>query len=273
MQGEDRETHMEGSSTSKEILLTPQPVHSRSFSSKSMLDTLAPAPSEDEEMAGSADNNHESPSLTPKGETVPKLRKHPAKFECSLPNCKKRFTRRVNLHAHIRAHSNNERSFLCNECERRYARIEDLNRHVKEAHTCTLKQHVCGILGKPGPKGCGQSFTRAEALRRHLRSKTGSKCGKSVNEEGPETPHHSSDDVSVHGEEQHDSDVIITDESSWLHSRAVRSNGGSTTRPEASDLNQHFDPLDPTPSYFSPFSTSSIRLESLVHKNWGTNVK
>jgi uncharacterized Zn-finger protein len=180
MPREAYENNTKGSPNSKEPLPTSQPIQSRSWSSKSMHDTLGAAPSEDKETAGPVNNNHESAFFTLNVETIPKLRKRPAKFECSLPNCKKRFTRRVNLEAHIRAHSNHERPFLCNKCERRYARIEDLNRHVKEAHTFTSKQHICGILGKPGPEGCGQSFTRAEALRRHLRSKAGSICRRPV---------------------------------------------------------------------------------------------
>jgi uncharacterized Zn-finger protein len=174
---------MDDSQISKEALPTSQPEHSRSLSPESRHDTPVPAPLEDQEMVGPVNNNSESASIIPEVETTPKLRKHPAKFECSLPDCKKRFTRRVNLQAHIRVHSNNDRTYICTECDRRFARIEDHRRHVKERHTGTSKQHVCGILGTPGPEGCGQSFTRAEALRRHLRSKAGSKCGRPVHEE------------------------------------------------------------------------------------------
>jgi hypothetical protein len=168
-----------------------QPENSRTFSLGSRHDAPAAPPPEDEEMEDTLDRSEESASNTSNMETIPKLRKHPAKFECSLHGCKKRFTRRVNLEAHIRAHSNTVPTYICTECDRRFTRIEDHRRHVKERHIGTKKQHVCGIVGKPGPEGCGQSFTRAEALRRHLRSKAGSKCGRPANDDVcEETPSH-----------------------------------------------------------------------------------
>jgi Zinc finger, C2H2 type len=135
-------------------------------------------------MGDTPDHDNVSASTILEVETSSKLRKHPAKFEYPVLDCRKRFARYTNLKAHIRSsHVKIERSFICFECDRRYARTEDRTRHVRECHNSASKQHVCGRLGKPGPEGCGQSFTRAEALRQHLRSKASSKCGRLVIEE------------------------------------------------------------------------------------------
>lgn len=101
-----------------------------------------------------------------------------AKFSCYIPGCTKSFTRAANLRSHIHAHQN-LRPFLCSQCNKAFRRPEELSRHTKERHNGSPKKHICGVLGEPGPRGCGQSFTRAEALRRHQRNaKPGTFCQK-----------------------------------------------------------------------------------------------
>jgi uncharacterized Zn-finger protein len=177
---------MEGSSISKEVPSTLQPVNSTTSLSKSDSNPPTCAPPEDEEKVDTPDQNNDSAPIAPSTETVPKLRKHPAKFECAFPNCKKRFTRRVNLETHWRTSHSDTSFYDCMECDKNFARIEDLRRHAKERHRRKTQHHVCGVLGTSRPEGCGQTFTRAEALRRHLRSKAGSKCGKPRHEEESE---------------------------------------------------------------------------------------
>lgn len=178
-------------------------------------------------MVDTQGQNKDLTTIHPNTEIVSKLRKHPAKFECSRPGCQKRFTRRVNLEAHTLAHFDSPLIHHCTECDRKFACIEDLRRHVRERHRRIKKQHVCGVLGTSGPEGCGQNFTRAEALRRHLRSKAGSKCGKPrQEEESEEEQSMTGDEASVSEREQRiglatETVHIIADESTMSYEEAL----------------------------------------------------
>lgn len=145
-------------------------------------DNSAASVSEDETISSTLKRISQSISSTARVNQLPNLRKHPAKFKCSFPKCERRFTRHANLQSHIRVHCH-DRPFKCTRCFKAFTRPEDCSRHVKERHEGTSKQHICGILGKPGPEGCGQKFTRAEALRRHLRLK-GGRCKRPTSDVG-----------------------------------------------------------------------------------------
>ncbi|KAJ3327502.1 hypothetical protein HDU76_011683 [Blyttiomyces sp. JEL0837] len=75
-------------------------------------------------------------------------------LKCDL--CDRRFARIYNLQAHIKTHSD-ERNFKCTECDQSFTRKHDLQRHQKR-HS-NAKPYVCNI--------CGRSFARRDALKRH----------------------------------------------------------------------------------------------------------
>ncbi|KAK0540186.1 hypothetical protein OC842_000578 [Tilletia horrida] len=91
-------------------------------------------------------------------------RKTEATFECPIPGCGSTFTRKNNLDGHLRSH-NNERPFACPVpgCDKRFARRHDMNRH-HDLHM-NKKQHVCEL--------CQRRFARLDALNRHLKNTNG----------------------------------------------------------------------------------------------------
>jgi len=55
---------------------------------------------------------------------------------------------------------------FCSICQRSFGRYSEYSRHLKTIHPTSRTQwHVC-----PNP-GCGKRFTRADALRDHLKTK------------------------------------------------------------------------------------------------------
>ncbi|KAJ1553857.1 hypothetical protein HK096_006101, partial [Nowakowskiella sp. JEL0078] len=85
-------------------------------------------------------------------------RKSPKAFQC--PQCSRIFTRRFNLQTHIETHqSNRVREHVCDGCQKSFVRIHDLQRH-KRIHT-NPDMFTC-------PANCGKSFSRKDALNRHL---------------------------------------------------------------------------------------------------------
>ncbi|CAG8962046.1 hypothetical protein HYFRA_00005088 [Hymenoscyphus fraxineus] len=100
--------------------------------------------------------------------------KNPANFHCPLcPD--KSFTRKANLNSHLRAH-NNDKPFACVACGERFTRKSDCDRHEKGHGD---KKLTCSGQLKDGSEwGCKSSFSRADKLESHLRSKTGQKCIK-----------------------------------------------------------------------------------------------
>ncbi|KAK0553180.1 hypothetical protein OC845_001316 [Tilletia horrida] len=116
-------------------------------------------------------------------------RKTEALFVCPVPGCGSTFTRKNNLDGHLRSH-NNERPFACPVpgCDKRFARRHDMNRH-HDLHT-NKKQHTCEL--------CNRRFARLDALNRHLKNTNGTCAATSGNgddddEEGEgelSAPHH-----------------------------------------------------------------------------------
>ncbi|KAJ1565869.1 hypothetical protein HK096_008247 [Nowakowskiella sp. JEL0078] len=76
------------------------------------------------------------------------------------PQCSRSFTRRFNLQTHLETHQPNRiRQHHCDECPKSFARIHDLKRH-QNIHT-NPNSFVC-------PSLCGKTFSRKDALTRHL---------------------------------------------------------------------------------------------------------
>ncbi|VDC06959.1 unnamed protein product [Peniophora sp. CBMAI 1063] len=95
-------------------------------------------------------------------------RRNEAHFLCPVPGCGSTFTRRFNLRGHMRSHLE-ERPFVCEwpGCNKSFARQHDCKRHTA-LHTMKPKNNAC--------RGCGKSFSRLDALNRHLRSEGGADC-------------------------------------------------------------------------------------------------
>ncbi|KAI1794111.1 hypothetical protein LXA43DRAFT_158649 [Ganoderma leucocontextum] len=95
-------------------------------------------------------------------------RRNEANFVCPVPGCGSTFTRRFNLRGHLRSHTA-ERPFLCEwpGCNKGFARQHDCKRH-QALHTSRSQSNVC--------QGCGKTFSRLDALNRHLRSDGGADC-------------------------------------------------------------------------------------------------
>lgn len=98
-----------------------------------------------------------------------KRRKQEAGFVCPFPGCGSTFTRSFNLKGHIRSH-NEEKPFVCHwpGCGKGFARQHDCKRH-EQLHT-NYRPFTC--------EGCNRQFARMDALNRHLRSDGGAECAK-----------------------------------------------------------------------------------------------
>ncbi|KAJ3037611.1 hypothetical protein HDV00_001499 [Rhizophlyctis rosea] len=82
------------------------------------------------------------------------------------PTCPKAYTRRFNLTSHILSTHTNTRPFPCPHCpsdqQLRFARKHDLNRHIASVHEEAPHKYRCL------EEGCGMTFARSDALKRHL---------------------------------------------------------------------------------------------------------
>ncbi|KAL5504328.1 hypothetical protein ACEPAH_8402 [Sanghuangporus vaninii] len=94
-------------------------------------------------------------------------RRTEANFICPVPGCGSTFTRHFNLKGHMRSH-NEERPFKCKwpGCEKGFARQHDCKRH-EQLHL-NIRPYTC--------QGCQRTFARMDALNRHLRSDAGTDC-------------------------------------------------------------------------------------------------
>ncbi|KAJ6594087.1 hypothetical protein B0H19DRAFT_1093707 [Mycena capillaripes] len=95
-------------------------------------------------------------------------RRNEAHFVCPVPGCGSTFTRRFNLRGHLRSHTE-ERPYVCDwpNCKKGFARQHDCKRH-QALHTAKSQTNVC--------IGCKKTFSRLDALNRHLRSDGGADC-------------------------------------------------------------------------------------------------
>ncbi|KAF7321712.1 hypothetical protein MKEN_00692600 [Mycena kentingensis (nom. inval.)] len=95
-------------------------------------------------------------------------RRNEAHFICPVPGCGSTFTRRFNLRGHLRSHTE-ERPYICEwpNCNKGFARQHDCKRH-QALHTAKAQSNVC--------VGCKKTFSRLDALNRHMRSDGGTDC-------------------------------------------------------------------------------------------------
>ncbi|KAF9075429.1 hypothetical protein BDP27DRAFT_1315003 [Rhodocollybia butyracea] len=95
-------------------------------------------------------------------------RRNEANFACPVPGCGSTFTRRFNLRGHLRSHTE-ERPFVCEwpGCNKGFARQHDCKRH-QALHANKPQSNVC--------QGCKKTFSRLDALNRHLRSEGAADC-------------------------------------------------------------------------------------------------
>ncbi|KAK0212845.1 hypothetical protein DFS33DRAFT_1464500 [Desarmillaria ectypa] len=113
-------------------------------------------------------------------------RRNEAHFQCPVPGCGSTFTRRFNLRGHLRSHTE-ERPYVCQwpGCQKGFARQHDCKyvsdtrrilsklliaatRRHQALHTAKAQANVC--------QGCKKTFSRLDALNRHLRSDGGAEC-------------------------------------------------------------------------------------------------
>lgn len=92
-----------------------------------------------------------------------------AKFHCG--QCANKYTRRHTLNNHVKSAHSGERSFKCVVCGAGFPRNWERQRHEKKHED---KAYICqGNLKDGSIWGCKKSFTRADILATHLKSRGG----------------------------------------------------------------------------------------------------
>ncbi|XP_072553092.1 early growth response protein 4 [Salminus brasiliensis] len=79
-------------------------------------------------------------------------------FPCPVENCERRFSRSDELNRHVRVHTGH-RPFQCRVCARRFGRSDHLTTHMR-THTGE-KPFSCDV--------CGRRFARSDERKRHAR--------------------------------------------------------------------------------------------------------
>ncbi|KAF2207470.1 hypothetical protein CERZMDRAFT_88507 [Cercospora zeae-maydis SCOH1-5] len=118
---------------------------------------------------GSIDDS-ETPA-TEASSTRSKSRPREKKFMCTWPCCDKKFSRPVQLQAHMNSHTG-ERPFKCEEedCSQSFFKRDHLRRHVKDKHgnqsfTCTYEVFNDA---KCQQEICNRTFASQAKLKRHM---------------------------------------------------------------------------------------------------------
>ncbi|KAI9356474.1 hypothetical protein DFJ73DRAFT_640994 [Zopfochytrium polystomum] len=97
-------------------------------------------------------------------------------YQCPHPGCPRSFSRAYNLKTHVEIHDpHRDRPFVCDHCQKRFARVHDLVRHAR----------VHGAAKEFGCKTCGKVFSRKDAMRRHI--KASEVCQLAADDEGADS--------------------------------------------------------------------------------------
>ncbi|KAI8622333.1 hypothetical protein BC830DRAFT_1089500 [Chytriomyces sp. MP71] len=97
----------------------------------------------------------------------PKMAPRPKRYQCTWEGCSKAFTRPSTLGSHMNEHTNT-RPYACAapDCFFSFVRKHDLLRHVRSVHGGNEEELSSTIECA----GCGKSYSRLDALRRHEKS-------------------------------------------------------------------------------------------------------
>ncbi|GIZ40037.1 hypothetical protein CKM354_000339200 [Cercospora kikuchii] len=115
-------------------------------------------------------NDSETP-ITEASSTRSKSRPREKKFMCTWPSCDKKFSRPVQLQAHMNSHTG-ERPFKCDEddCSQSFFKRDHLRRHVKDKHG--NQSFTCAYVVFNDVKGqqeaCNRTFASQAKLKRHM---------------------------------------------------------------------------------------------------------
>ncbi|KAM6502031.1 hypothetical protein JOM56_002008 [Amanita muscaria] len=176
----------DGHPASKSDLFLPQVPPTDIFHRQRDLSAIpSPTPGEPTQQGGAGANHYPSANGVPRLPPILQVeklqvttsatqvasasrRRNEAHFSCPVPGCGSTFTRRFNLRGHLRSHTE-ERPYVCNwpGCKKGFARQHDCKRH-QALHTAKSQANVC--------QGCKKTFSRLDALNRHLRSDNGAEC-------------------------------------------------------------------------------------------------
>ncbi|KAM3419217.1 hypothetical protein BST61_g5158 [Cercospora zeina] len=109
--------------------------------------------------------------VTEASSTRSKSRPREKKFICTWPSCDKKFSRPVQLQAHMNSHTG-ERPFKCEEedCSQSFFKRDHLRRHIKDKHG--NQSFTCTYVGFNDAKGqqevCNRTFVSQAKLKRHM---------------------------------------------------------------------------------------------------------